>query len=34
VFYVRDLAKKNWSVVMAKKRIVGIESVVREEKYN
>jgi hypothetical protein len=35
VFYVPDLAKKNWSVVMAaKKRIVGIENVVEEEEYN
>jgi hypothetical protein len=35
VFYVPDLAKKNWSVVMAgKKRIVGVEDVVVEEEYN
>jgi hypothetical protein len=35
VFYVPDLAKKNWSVVMpGKKRIVGIENVVEEEEYN
>jgi hypothetical protein len=35
VFYVPDLAKKNWSVVMArKKRIVGIENFVEEEEYN
>jgi hypothetical protein len=33
--YVPDLAKKNWSVVMPrKKRIVGIENVVEEEEYN
>jgi hypothetical protein len=32
VFYVPELAKKNWSVVMArKKRIVGIKNVVEEE---
>jgi hypothetical protein len=30
VFYVLDLAKKNWSVVMPRKRIVGIENVVEE----
>jgi acyl CoA:acetate/3-ketoacid CoA transferase alpha subunit len=35
VFYVLDLANKNWSVVMAgKKRIGGIENVVEEEEYN
>jgi hypothetical protein len=34
VFYVPDLAKKNWSVVMPEKRIVGIENVVEEEEYN
>jgi hypothetical protein len=35
VFYVPDHAKKNWSVVMPrKKRIVGIENVVEEEEYN
>jgi hypothetical protein len=34
VFYVLDLAKKNWSVVMPEKRIVGIENVVVEEEYN
>jgi hypothetical protein len=34
VIYVPDLAKKNWSVVMAEKRIVGIENVVEEEEYN
>jgi hypothetical protein len=35
VFYVPDLAKKNWSVVMPeKKRIVGIENVVEVEEYN
>jgi hypothetical protein len=31
VFYVPDLAKKNWYVVMPEKRIVGIENVVEEE---
>jgi hypothetical protein len=35
VFYVPDLAKKNWSVVIpGKKRIVGVENVVEEEEYN
>jgi hypothetical protein len=35
VFYVPDLAKKNWSVVTpGKKRIVGIQNVVEEEVYN
>jgi hypothetical protein len=34
VFYVPDLAKKNWSVVIPEKRIVGIENVVEEEEYN
>jgi hypothetical protein len=34
VFYVPDLVKKNWSVVMPEKRIVGIENVVEEEEYN
>jgi hypothetical protein len=35
MFYVPDLAKKNWSVVMpGKKRTVGIENVVEEEEYN
>jgi hypothetical protein len=34
VFYVPDLAKKNWSVIMPEKRIVGIENVVEEEEYN
>jgi hypothetical protein len=34
VFYVPDLAKKNWSVVMPEKRIVGIENVVEQEQYN
>jgi hypothetical protein len=35
VFYVLDLAKKNWSVVMpVKKRIVGVENVVEEEEYS
>jgi hypothetical protein len=34
VFYVTDLAKKNWYVVMLRnKRIVGVENVVEEE-YN
>ena len=35
MFYVPDLAKKNWYVVMpGKKRIVGVENVVEEEEYN
>jgi hypothetical protein len=35
VFYVPDLAKKNWFVVVPRKeRIVGIENVVEEEEYN
>jgi hypothetical protein len=34
VFYVPDLAKKNWSMVMLGKKIVGIENVVKEEEYN
>ncbi|XP_039803782.1 uncharacterized protein LOC120667855 [Panicum virgatum] len=35
VFYVPDLAKKNWYVVMpGKRRIVGVENVVEEEEYN
>jgi hypothetical protein len=34
VFYVPDLAKKNWSVVLPGKRIVGIENVVEVEEYN
>ena len=35
VFYVPDLAKKNWYVVMPRKRrIVGVENVVEEEEYN
>jgi hypothetical protein len=35
VFYVPDLAKKNWSMVMPEKRIVGVENVVfEEEEYN
>jgi hypothetical protein len=34
VFYVPNLAKKNWSMVMPEKRIVGIENVVEEEEYN
>jgi hypothetical protein len=34
VFYVPHLAKKNWSVVMPEKRIVGVENVVEEEEYN
>jgi hypothetical protein len=35
VFYVPDLAKNKWSVVMpGKNRIVGIENVVEEEEYN
>jgi hypothetical protein len=35
VFYVPELVKKNWYVVMpGKKRIVGIENVVEEEEHN
>jgi hypothetical protein len=34
VFYVPDIAKKNWFVVMPKKRIVGVVNVVEEEEYN
>ena len=35
VFYVPDLAKNNWSVVLpGKKRIVRVENVVEEEEYN
>jgi hypothetical protein len=34
VFYVPDLAKKNWSVVILEKKIVGIENVVEEKEYN
>jgi hypothetical protein len=34
VFYVPDFAKKNWSVVMLGKKIVGIENFVEEEEYN
>jgi hypothetical protein len=34
VLYVPDLAKKNWSMVILKKRIVGVENVVEEEEYN
>jgi hypothetical protein len=34
VFYVPDLAKKDWYVVMPEKRIVRIENVVEEEEYN
>jgi hypothetical protein len=34
VFYVPDLAKKNWYVSMPKKRIVGVENVVEEKEYN
>jgi hypothetical protein len=34
VFYVSDLAKKNWYLVMPKKRIVGIKNFVEEEEYN
>jgi hypothetical protein len=29
VFYVRDLAKKNWSVVMAKKELWGLKVLLR-----
>ena len=35
MFYVPDLAKKNWYVVMpGKRRIGGVENVVEEEEYN
>jgi hypothetical protein len=34
VFYVPNLAKKNWSVVMPGKKIVGVENVVEEDEYN
>jgi hypothetical protein len=34
VFYVPNLAKKNWSVVMPETKTVGIENVVEEEGYN
>jgi hypothetical protein len=35
VFYVPNLSKKNWSVVMpGKKRIVVVENVFEEEEYN
>jgi hypothetical protein len=34
VFYVLDLAKKNWYVVMPGKKDCGIENVVEEEEYN
>jgi acyl CoA:acetate/3-ketoacid CoA transferase alpha subunit len=35
VFYVPDLAKKNWPVIMPGKiRIVGVENIVEEEEYN
>jgi hypothetical protein len=34
VFYVPDLAKKNRSVVMPEKRIIGVQNVVEEEEYN
>jgi hypothetical protein len=34
VFYVPDLAKKNWYVVMPEKRTAWIENVVEEEEYN
>ena len=35
MFYVPDLAKKNWYVVIpGKKRIVGVENVVEDEEYN
>jgi hypothetical protein len=33
VFYIPDLAKKNWSVVMPAKRIMGVKNVVEQE-YN
>jgi hypothetical protein len=34
VFYLPNLAKKNWSVVMPGKKIVGVENVVEEDEYN
>jgi hypothetical protein len=34
VFYVPDLAKKNWSVVMPRKKDCGNWNVVEEEEYN
>jgi hypothetical protein len=34
MLYVPDLAKKNWSVVMPGKRIVGVENVVEDNEYN
>jgi hypothetical protein len=34
VFYVPDLARNNWYVVMPEKRIIGVENVVEEEEYN
>jgi hypothetical protein len=34
VFYVPDLAKKNWFVVMPEKRIVGVENIIEEEENN
>jgi hypothetical protein len=34
VFYVPNLAMKNWSVVVPEKRILGIVDVVEEEECN
>jgi len=35
IFYVKDLANKNWHVMMSgKRRIVGAENVVDEDEYN
>jgi hypothetical protein len=34
VFYVADVAKKNWPMVVPEKRIIGPENVVEEEEYN
>jgi hypothetical protein len=34
VFYLPNLAKKNWSVVMPGKKIDGVENVVEEDEYN
>jgi hypothetical protein len=34
VFYVPDLARNNWYVVMPQKMIIGVENVVEEEEYN
>jgi hypothetical protein len=34
MFYVPDLAKKNWFVVMPRKKIIGVKNVVEVEEYN